>query len=205
MHWLRGAAEQSLKGEHPMFKKSRTALFAIGLAALAGSLTAPATAAPGDICYFGECRSSAAPATPAPSAQPAQIRTVAQHGSWKAIAVGTGAMVVDEFDNGAKFAVLIYPDGKLGLMVSHPTWNLNRGQQIEMRVQIDGEAFRGTAVVNESGILEINSLNKSLLAALYRGRKGLVEAGGYRFEMTNLADAAAAIDSMIRYQRTASR
>ena len=35
--------------------------------------------------------------------------------------------------------------------------------------------------------------------------KGLVEAGGYRFEMTNLADAAAAIDSMIRYQKTASR
>jgi hypothetical protein len=71
-------------------------------------------------------------------------------------------------------------------------------------VRIDGEVFKGTAVPNE-GFLEVGGVSKAFVAALYRGRKGHIEVGEYRFDMTNLADAAAAIDDLARYQQTSSR
>jgi hypothetical protein len=188
-----------------MFSMSRTALIAIGLAAaLAGSF-APATAAPGETCYFGECRSSTTPAAlPAPS-RPEEPRVVARQGSWTAVAVGKGAMIVDEFTNGAKFAVLIYPDGKLGLRLSQPNWEFKPGQEVQMTFEVDGDGFRGTATVNEKGMLEVEGVNKRVLETLYRGRRALINAGGYRFEMSKLADAAAVIDAVVQYQQTASR
>jgi hypothetical protein len=191
-----------------MSNKSRTvsALLAIGVAGmLAGSWVGPASAAPGQVCYFGECSTSTAPAAPPASAQPSEARALPKHGSWKAVVIGEGAMIVDEFDNGAKFAILAYPEGKIGLLLSHPDWHLKRGQQVEMVVRIDGEVFGGSAVVNEKGFLEVVGVSKALVAALYRGRKGRIEVADYRFDMTNLADAAAAIDDVVRYQQTASR
>jgi hypothetical protein len=191
-----------------MSSKSLTAsaLLTIGVAGmLAGSWVGPASAAPGQACYFGECSTSTAPAAPPASAQPSEARTLPKHGSWKAVVIGQGSMIVDEFDNGAKFAILAYPEGKIGLLLSHPDWRLKRGQQIELTVRIDGEVFKGTAVVNEKGFLEVEGVSKALVAALYRGRKGQIEVADYRSDMTNLADAAAAIDDLARYQQTSSR
>jgi hypothetical protein len=188
-----------------MFSKSRTTLIAFGLAAaLAGSF-APATAAPGETCYFGECRSSTTPAAAPAQSRPAEARTLLQQGSWKAVAVGKGAMIVDEFNNGAKFAVLFYPDGKLGLMLSQPNWEFKPGQEVQMTFEVDGEGFRGAATVDEKGMLEVDGVNKRVLETLYRGRSALINAGGYRFEMSKLADAAAVIDAVVQYQQTASR
>lgn len=186
-------------------RKAVSALFALGLAGtLAGSWVGPASAAPGQVCYFGECSNSVAPAA-APSSQTIESRTLSKHGSWKAVVVGEGAMIIDEFDNGAKFGVLAYPGGKFGLLLSHPEWRLTAGQSVEMIVRIDGEAFKGTAVANEKGLLEVDGVSKELVTALYRGRTGQIEVGKYRFDMTNLADAAAAIDSLARYRQAASR
>jgi hypothetical protein len=137
---------------------------------------------------------------PPASAQPSEARALPKHGSWKAVVIGEGAMIVDEFDNGAKFAILAYPEGKIGLLLSHPDWHLKRGQQVEMVVRIDGEVFGGSA-----GFLEVDGVSKALVAALYRGRKDRIEFADYRFDMTNLANAAAAIDDVVRYQQTASR
>lgn len=187
-----------------MFSKSRTTLIAISLAAaLAGSF-APATAAPGETCYFGECRNSTTSAAlPSRSEEP---RVLVRQGSWTAVAIGKGAMIVDEFDNGSKFAVLFYPDGKLGLMISHPNWEFKPGQEVQMTFEVDGDGFRGTATINAKGMLEVDGVNKRVLETLYRGRKALINVGGYRFEMTKLADAAAAIDALMQYQQqTASR
>jgi hypothetical protein len=191
-------------GRISMLKTSRTALFALGLATLAGSLV-PAAATPGQVCYFGECRSSTGPATAPIPSDPDETRPIAQHGSWKVIGVGEGAMIVDEFDNGAKLAFLFYPDGKVGLMLSHPKWDLKRGDEVTMRVEVDGSGFRGAAVVKENGIVEVATINPRVVEALYRGRSGIVEVGQYSFEMTNLANAAAAIDSLVSYQKTATR
>ena len=137
-----------------MFKKSHTALIAFGFAAaLAGSF-APATAAPGETCYFGECRSAATPAAVPPSC-PAAARTVARNGSWKALDVCGGAILVDEFNNDAKFAVLVSKD-QIGLMLAYPNWEFRPGQQVQMTFEVDGEGFRGTATVDEKGMLVVD-------------------------------------------------
>jgi len=196
-----------------MFKRSRvavSALLALGLAgALAGALATPASAAPGQVCYFGECRASNGPsAQPAPAPAPApktQSRVVAKSGSWSATLVGDGAMIVDEFANGSKFAILAYPEGKLSLLLTHPDWRLKQGQRAEMAIRIDGEVFKGTAVADQYGMLEVDGASKDLLKALYNGRKGRIEVGDYSFDMTNLADAAAVIDKAVAHLRSASR
>jgi hypothetical protein len=188
-----------------MFTKSRTALVALGfMAAMAGSFTPAMAAEPGQVCYFGECRVATAPTARAPSAQP-EVRVVAAHGSWKAVKVGSSVAIIDEFGNGAKLIVLIGSSGKLGLMLSHPDWRLKQGQQAEMTIRIDGSSFKGTVVANENGMLEANDLNSAFLKRLHSGRSGMIEVGGYSFEMTNLADAAAAMDGYLRYLKTASR
>lgn len=194
-----------------MIKLSRvavSALFAFGLAGALAGVAAPVSAAPGQICYFGECRPSTGPGvqtTPAPAPVSTQSKLIAKHGSWSALLVGNGAMIVDEFANGSKFAILAYPEGKFGLMLTHPEWRLKAGQRAEMSVTIDGEVYKGTAVANDKGILEVDACSKEMLKALYKGRQGRIEVGGYSFTMTNLADAAAVIDAVLKHLNSASR
>jgi hypothetical protein len=187
-----------------MFKgsvKAASILLAAGLVgALAGSWAAPATA--GQVCYFGECRATA---TPAPSAPSKATQVVAKRGSWSSHLVGQGAMIVDEFQNGAKFAIVVYPEGKAGLMLMHPDWKLQKGQQVEMVVRIDREAYKGTATAIEDNVLAVDSVSKDLLQGLYRGRQGRIEVPNFSFDMTNLADAAAVIDDTLARLKTASR
>jgi hypothetical protein len=130
---------------------------------------------------------------------------VSQHGSWRAVLIGEGAMIYDQFDNGAKFAILAYPEGKLGLLLTHPEWRLRAGQRVEMSIRIDGDVYKGKAVANENGMLEVDGVSKELLKALYNGRTARIEVGEYRFDMTNLADAAAAIDDVAAHLQRASR
>ncbi|MFO1084127.1 MAG: hypothetical protein U1E21_06175 [Reyranellaceae bacterium] len=188
-----------------MVKLSRvavSALVAFGLAGALAGLSVSASAAPGQVCYFGECRAQATPAT-APTTT--QSRVIAKRGSWSAVLVGEGAMIIDEFANGSRFAIVAHPEGKFGLMLMHPEWRLKAGQQAEMSVKIDGEVYKGTAVANDKGILEVDGCSKDMLKALYRGRQGRIEVGDYSFTMTNLADAAAVIDAVLTHLKTASR
>jgi hypothetical protein len=68
-----------------------------------------------------------------------------------------------------------------------------------MSIEIDGEVYTGKAVVNDKGLLEVEGVSKDLLKALYNGRKGRIEVGEYSFTMSNLADAAAAIDDAVAH------
>ncbi|MBV8186366.1 MAG: hypothetical protein JO339_03930 [Alphaproteobacteria bacterium] len=192
-----------------MFKQSRKAVSAVLALAVAGvvagSWVAPASAAPGQVCYFGECGSKSAAPASGQSSNQAKSRLLSQHGSWKAVLIGQGAMIYDQFDNGAKFAILAYPEGKFGLLLSHPEWHLKAGQPAEMSIRIDGDVYKGKAVANENGMLEVDGVSKDLLKALYNGRKGRIEVGEYGFDMTNLADAAAAIDDVVAHMERASR
>ena len=196
-----------------MVKLSRvavSALFAFGLAGALAGMTTPASAAPGQVCYFGECRASTGPsARPAQPAAPTTVSTqsklIARRGSWSAVMIGEGAMIVDEFANGSKFAILAYPEGKFGLMLMHPEWRLKAGQRAEMSVTIDGEVYKGTAVANDKGILEVEGASREMLQRLYRGRQGRIEVGDYSFTMTNLADAKAVIDAVLAHLKMASR
>lgn len=193
-----------------MVKLSRvavSALFAFGLAGALAGMTTPASAAPGQVCYFGECRASTGPsARPAPATTAStQSKLIARRGSWSAVMIGEGAMIVDEFANGSKFAILAYPEGKFGLMLMHPEWRLRAGQRAEMSVTIDGEVYKGTAVANDKGILEVEGASREMLQRLYRGRQGRIEVGDYSFTMTNLADAKAVIDAVLAHLKMASR
>jgi len=193
-----------------MIKLSRvavSALFALGLAGAAAGLASPASAAPGQVCYFGECRASTGPSTqsaPAPTPASTQSKVIARRGSWSAVLVGEGAMIIDEFANGSKFAIVAYPEGKFGLMLTHPEWRLKAGQRAEMSVKIDGETYKGTAVANDKGILEVDGCSKEMLKALYGGRQGRIEVGDYSFTMTNLADAKSVIDAVLAHLKTGS-
>ena len=192
-----------------MFKLSRvavSALFAFGLAGGLAGFAVPASAAPGQVCYFGECRASTGPSVqPKPAPASTQSRLIAKRGSWSAVLVGEGAMIIDEFANGSKFAIVAYPEGKFGLMLMHPEWRLKAGHRAEMSVKIDGEVYKGTAIANGKGILEVEGASKDMLKALYRGRQGRIEVGDYSFTMTNLADAKAVIDAVLAHLKTASR
>ena len=186
-----------------MVKLSRVAVSALFAFGLAGSLAGfSASAAPGQVCYFGECRAQAAPAT-APAST--QSRVIAKRGSWSAVLVGDGAMIIDEFANGSKFAIVAHPEGKFSLMLMHPEWRLKAGQQAAMLVKIDGEVYKGTAVANDKGILEVEGASREMLQRLYRGRQGRIEVGDYSFTMTNLADAKAVIDAVLAHLKMASR
>lgn len=179
-----------------MFKRSRMAVSVLLALGLGGVLAAPASAAPGQVCYFGECRPStnqSAKAQPAPAST--QSKVIAKSGSWSLTRVGDGAMIVNQFNNGSKFAILVYPEGKLSLLLTHPDWRLQKGQKAQMSVTIDGEVYKGTAVADDYGMLEVDGASKDLLKALYNGRKGRIEVGNYSFDMTNLADVAAVIDA----------
>jgi len=190
-----------------MVKKSNAAVSAVlGLVlagALMGASVAPASAAPGQVCYFGECSASAS-SGPA-SERPAEARQVSQHGGWRGVQIGQGALVYDQFDNGAKFGILLHPEGRFGLMLSHPEWRLRKGQQVDMSIRIDDEVYNGKAVVNESGVLEADNVGKALVTAVYRGRKGRITVGDYHFDMNNLADAAATIDDVMASLKRAAR
>jgi hypothetical protein len=188
MRRLRGAAAAPL-AEKSMIKRYRKAVSALLAFALAGALVGPwvsPAVASDRVCYFGECRGE--------SAAQSKARVVSKRGSWSAVVVGKAAMIVDQFDTGAKFAILAYPNGKLSLLLSHPDWRLRAGHRVEISVKIDNEVFKGTAVANDKGVLEVDNASKDLLEAVYRGRKGRIDAGEYYFTMNNLADAAAVID-----------
>lgn len=190
-----------------MFRTSRVAVPALLALGFAGALTVASSgsASAGQVCYFGECSASSTSIAPSSTSTQSKARLLAKHGSWSAVLVGQGAMVVDEFANGSKFAILTYPGGKFGLLLTHPEWRLPRGQRAEMTIRIDGDVYKGNAVANENGMLEVDGPSKALLTALYRGQKGQISVGDYRFDMTNLADAAAAIDAVIAHLKTASR
>lgn len=191
-----------------MFKRSRvavSALFALGLVgALAGTTAIPASAAPGQVCYFGECQASTGPSTQsAPSTTQSQL--IAKRGSWSAHLVGESAVIVDEFDNGARFAIVAHADGRFGLVLTDPEWRLKQGQRASIKVTIDGEAYQGTAVANGQGMLEIPDASKDMLKALFRGRQGRIEVGDDRYNMNNLADATAVAQAAVKHLKTAGR
>ena len=200
-----------------MVKKSNAAVSAVLGLAFAGALlgvTTPASAAPGQVCYFGECAASASP-NPTPPQRPVETRPaetrpdapreVSQRGSWHGVQAGPAALVYDRFDNGAKFAIVFQPEGRLGLMLSHPQWHLRKGQEVEVSIHIDREVYNGKAMVNDSGVLEADDVGKALVTAFYRGHKAQIVVGDYTFDMNSLPDAAAVIDDVLASQRRAGR
>jgi hypothetical protein len=191
------------------------AAFAIGLTASAAGLSAaPAVAAaPGQVCYFGECAPGAAPQVPAqPAAQPSQsgsgcqdsAQTISEHGSWKAVASCSMIMIVDEFDDGSKFAI-VDTGGKVGIVLKNPHWHLSTGKRFVVTISVDGHEFSAMVPALDSTMIGLEDVSMDFVKALYRGHKARIQVGQESFTMTRLADAAAALDDAIRYQKRVAR
>jgi len=185
--------------------------FVIGLmGSSALTLAAPAMAAPaGQTCYFGECTDGPAPRTPvvapAPKTEEAQVEKICEHGSWKAVAYGRVVMIIDEFDDGSRFAFVDPGDGKIRLVLSNSRWHLSKGRSIKMTVTIDGEAYAATVTAIDETMLAVDDVSREFLQAFYHGDRALIRVGDFKFEMRSLPDAARTIDDAIRYQKVASR
>ena len=110
-----------------MFGKSRVAVAAVMVLGVAGMLAgpwaSPASATLAPIRCFGECSTSSAST---------QGRVLSKHGNWSAVILGTRGMVVHEFDNGAKFAIVAHPNGEISLLLTHPDWRLQRDQRADI-------------------------------------------------------------------------
>jgi hypothetical protein len=195
--WLRDAS--AITPVRSMFGKSRVAVAAVMVLGVAGMLAgpwaSPASATLAPIRCFGECSTSSAST---------QGRVLSKHGNWSAVILGTRGMVVHEFDNGAKFAIVAHPNGEISLLLMHPDWRLQRDQRTDFSIDIDGHVFRGTSVANQDGVLDV-VVSRTFVVAFYRGNQALIEIGEYRLAMTALADAAAAIDDVIADLKSASR
>jgi len=180
------------------------AIFATGLtASLAGLLARPATAAPPPAATQ---TAGASPAHFEPSSDPeSQARTISTHGSWTAVCIGRMLLVIDEFEDGSHFAIVDRADGKFGLVLSSPRWHLTKGMRLRMTINIDGRVFSGDVQVISETMLALDDVGKEFVVALYGGQRATIEVGQYSAEVTQLADAAAAIDDAVRYQVAAAR
>src|SRR3979490_669827 len=101
VEWVCGccAVQRPSLRESSLLKKARmgvSSLLGLGLVGALAGPWAPAAAAPGQVCYFGECSASTAPAAPSQS----KARLLSKYGSWSAVLIGQGAMSVDEVSNG---------------------------------------------------------------------------------------------------------
>jgi hypothetical protein len=195
--------------ENPMSNIVRSAVNSAIAIALLGSLAGPALAAPGQVCYFGECVPSVAPtvattAPAAPTGAPAVgQKTIAQHGSWSGVVDGDIDMIVDKFNDGSTFAVAFEKMDKGALVMSSPKWRLTAGQILEMKITIDGRLFTGKASALDSQTIGMDGVSQAFVQAFYHGHKAQVSVGEFVADITVLPDAAATLDDVANYVRTA--
>jgi hypothetical protein len=180
------------------------AALAIGLiGSSALTLAGPAAAASsGQTCYFGECGDGIAPRTPvvapAPESQDSQVEKISEHGSWKAFASGRMVMVVDEFEDGSKFAIVSSGRGKVTLVLSNPHWHLQKGSRTRMTITVDGQAYAATVTAINETMLTLDDVSKEFLQAFYHGDRAQIRVGDFRAEMQSLPDAQRVIDDAER-------
>jgi hypothetical protein len=191
------------------------AAFAIGLSgSVVGLLTSPAAAAPGQVCYFGECgpgTAPQAPASPSPvsggqsAGSGSPVQKISEHGSWIAVSSGRMLMIIDKFSDGSQFAIVDRGDGNFGVILKNPRWRLATGQRYIMTIKIDGHAFTAMSPALDETMIGLENASKDFVAALYSGHRARIEVGEFSAEITRLADAAAAMDDAIRYRQTVAR
>ena len=171
--------------------------------AVAGTLTGQANAA--QVCYFGECGTVASsPASTAPKVAPAANAptVLATYGSWQVIASSNAQrMIVDTFDDGSRLAIGKVK-GEFVFLLSHPRWKLALGQMFDVKMNIDGKPFAGTAHAINETMLAIESISTNVIRTMYRGDKATIAIADYSWDInlvnaSNALEAAAGLDSNV--------
>jgi len=195
-----------------MLNKFCTAVVATALAvSFAGPLSAPASAA----CYFGECGAGATAST-APATQPSRVslaqpeasakpgRILATHGSWSAEVHQGSTVIMDQFTDGSRLAIIAYPNGSVSLVLRSPDWHFKPGQEFDVKADVDGHIFSGSGTAGKEDVVELENVEKDFLQALYKGGKAKITIQGDVFEIDTLPDAALTIDDAMTYLKNAS-
>jgi hypothetical protein len=155
--------------------------------------TVAVQAAPGQVCYFGECMNGAkvvpAPQQAAPSNR---FKIVAQRGSWAVVSDGNVVMVVDRFENGSKLAIL-KSAGKYFLVLTDPGMKLREGESLPVQINVDGTNYMETARAVSDKAAAVEGLKVNFLRAFFNGEKALVRVGKLTWTLS-LVGAAQAID-----------
>jgi len=169
-----------------------------GAAAIA--FAAPAAAA--QVCYFGECApATTAPATTAatptrtiPKAQPdTGFKVLVQYGSWQVISKDGQRVVLDTFDDGS-FIMIGVKDGSFAMVFHNPQWSLTKGQTFEVRADIDGRVFKGTAKAIDDNLVSIEDITMDFMKVLCAGEKATITVVGEDWNLY-LVNAAKAIEA----------
>jgi len=184
-------------------------------AALAICLAVPLSMPAGAACYFGECGASVSTSA-APAVQPSRVslappaasaklgHAFATHGSWSAMELQGSTLIMDQFTDGARLAIVAYHSGSISLMLSHPDWHFKEGQEFNVKADIDGHVFSGSGTAGKEDVVELENVEKGFLQALYKGSKAKITIDDNVFEITSLPDAALTIDDVMTYLKSAS-
>jgi hypothetical protein len=112
-------------------------------------------------------------------------------------------MIVDEFDDGAKLAII--PIGKqIALAIISPEWQMTKGRRFVLTVSVDGRRFTATAEASSATMLWLDDVPDGFVDALYRARKAKLQVGDDSFDMSHLADFREAVDDALRYKGQAT-
>ncbi len=149
-----------------------TTLFGSGIAA---------QAAPGEVCYLGQCGPGAA-GTGASAPAKSQLTKVAERGSWGLYEDQDGtALLVDSFADRAKLA-LVVKNNEAGLVLADPAWDLPAGETYPIRITIDGTVYKGTAKVSSDGkMIAVHGLSRDFLQEFYRGSVAVITVAESRW------------------------
>ncbi len=153
-----------------------------------------AQAAPGQVCYFGQCSAATVAAEP-------QSKIVVEHGSWAVVKDGNSIMIVDRFESGAKLAILP-SGGKFSLLLMDPAWELRQGDSFVINIDVDGTNYVGTARVVDGQAVAVEGLAHDFLQAVYKGQRASLRIGNRSWELT-LAGAAQSIDDAAALEKAA--
>ena len=176
-----------------MFKRSHMAVVALVTLGLAGALAAPASAAPGEVCYFGECGAVASPPVSSRAPEPAATTVLKTYGSWKVV-VGSNdqRMIIDTFDDGSGLAIGKVK-GEFTFLLIQPRWSLTQGETFKVKMNIDGQLFAGSAHAMDATTLAIESVSANVVQAMYRGDKATIAIADQTWDI-NLVNGSRAIE-----------
>jgi len=181
-------------------------------AALSVILAVPLSMPAGAVCYLGEC-TTAMPADTTPSMNgsrvsfspsPAQQKPVkvAEHNSWSAFAYNDQMFIMDEFNDGSKFAI-VEAGEKVGVQMANLSWHLVPGQSYKMKITIDGRVFSGTVPVMDKTTLGYEDVPSDFIAAFCNGHTAHIEIEQlFSGDIQSLPDAKATVEDAFLYEKT---
>ena len=129
----------------------------------------------------------------------AETTTLHEYGYWASTLDTTDSGqracgVRTEMRGGGELRLIVFNDD-VHLVAHDPDWNLQRGDNLRVRVYIDGEGFNGIARVVNSETLMVTNLTEHFLDQFIDGTQLIANFGSVRWNVS-LVGSSRAIDDM---------